>query len=220
MKGYIKKIDLSWHDLFNAQKVKINNIIESLATVKFDVYPEKENYFKAFELTAANKTKVIILGQDPYHNPNQANGLCFSVPSTEELPASLKNIYKALYYDLGIQPIHGDLSQWATQGVLLLNTCLTVEKNRPYSHKDLGWQDFTTATINYLNCMHQHLVFLLWGGYARNYTKYISKNHTILTAPHPSPLSAYRGFLECRHFSKTNKALMKNNQKIINWLID
>lgn len=219
MNSYIQRLDLSWHDLFNTQKVQINNIIENLAKTACTTYPAKENYFKAFELTAANKTKVIILGQDPYHNPNQANGLCFSVPSTEPLPASLKNIYKALHYDVGKQPMHGDLSQWATQGVLLLNTCLTVEKNKPNSHKGLGWQVFTTATITYLNHMHKHLVFLLWGSYAQQYTKIIAPHHTILTAPHPSPLSAYRGFLKCRHFSKTNQALMTNNQKIIDWMI-
>ena len=219
MQDYLAKVDSSWHVFFNNQTSNLFKIQNKLNNISATIYPNQQNYFKAFELTPAGKIKVVILGQDPYHNPDQANGLCFSVPSTEPLPASLKNIYKAIYHDLGIQPMHGDLSQWATQGVLLLNTVLTVEKNKPNSHKDLGWQAFTTAAITYLSDMHEHIVFLLWGNHAQQYTQIIAPQHTILTAPHPSPLSAYRGFLECKHFSKANNALMRNNQKIIDWMI-
>ncbi len=187
-----------------------------------EIYPLKENIFNAFKLTDFDKVKVVILGQDPYHgcdnNIIQANGLAFSVNKNVKIPPSLVNIYKEIKTDLEIKPPNdGDLTYLAKQGVFLLNAVLTVEKSQPNSHKNKGWEEFTDSVIKLLSKEKEHLVFILWGANAQKKSKLIDKKHTILKAPHPSPLSVYRGFWGCKHFSKTNFALEKNNQSPINW---
>lgn len=183
------------------------------------IYPPSEQVFSALKLTEFSQVKVVILGQDPYHGPNQAQGLCFSVNSEQPLPPSLRNIYKELANDLNCQPpANGDLTHWAKQGVLLLNTVLTVESGKANSHKGRGWELFTDEVIKSLNQAPQSIVFLLWGSQAQAKSCLInSHKHTILTAPHPSPLSAHRGFFGCKHFSKTNQILVENNQTPIKW---
>ena len=183
------------------------------------IYPPKQQVFSALKLTEFNQVKVVILGQDPYHGPNQANGLCFSVNPDQPLPPSLRNIFKELVSDIGCQqPADGDLSNWARQGVLLLNTVLTVEATKANSHKGCGWETFTDEVIQALNKASQPIVFLLWGSQAQAKSSLIKNpKHTILTAPHPSPLSAHRGFFGCKHFSKTNQILVGNDQTPIKW---
>lgn len=183
------------------------------------IYPRGKNVFRAFELTDFNDVKVVIIGQDPYHNPNQAQGLCFSVPDGEDIPPSLQNIYKEIHDDLGLDiPTSGNLEKWAQNGVLLLNAILTVQAHRPLSHSGKGWEVFTENVIKYLNEDDQPKVFLLWGNYAKNKMPLITnKKHLILTANHPSPLSAYRGFFGCRHFSQTNAFLIENGREPIDW---
>ena len=183
------------------------------------IYPPKGSWFKAFEHSSYVNTKVVILGQDPYHGEGQAEGMSFSVPEGIKIPPSLRNIYKELASDLNINtPEHGHLASWAKQGVLLLNSVLTVEKNTPASHANQGWEVFTDTVIKLLSDKKQHLVFLLWGAYAGEKVKLINpKKHLILTAPHPSPFSAHRGFFGCRHFSKTNDYLLSSNQRPIKW---
>ena len=185
------------------------------------IFPKKENIFNAFNLCPFNKTKVIILGQDPYHNYNQAHGLAFSVLKGNQVPPSLKNIYKELHNNLNIEiPSHGDLSSWAEEGVLLLNTILTVEHNKPLSHKDKGWETFTDFVIYLLNKDERPKAFVLWGNNAISKKKLITnKDHLILISSHPSPLSAYHSFFGCKHFSKINLFLIKTNQKEIDFKI-
>ena len=186
-----------------------------------EIYPPKENWYKAFEYSSCASTKVIILGQDPYHGINQAEGLSFSVPEGVPIPPSLRNIYIEIKSDLGITtPNHGHLSHWAKQGVLLLNSVLTVAKNSPASHANQGWEIFTDNVIKLLNKKKDNLVFLLWGAYAGKKAELIdSDKHLILSAPHPSPFSAHKGFFGCKHFSKTNHYLESNKQQPINWSI-
>ncbi len=183
------------------------------------IYPENNDYFQAFNLTPFDQVKVVILGQDPYHGAGQAHGLCFSVLPTVAPPPSLINIFKALQLDLNIPiPSHGYLTAWAEQGVLLLNSVLTVEQGKAASHKQKGWEIFTDKVIQVLNQSAKHLVFLLWGSYAQKKAAFVDKQrHLVLTSPHPSPLSAHRGFLACHHFSKTNQYLQENNKSPINW---
>jgi len=183
------------------------------------IYPPKDQIFSAFDLSSFNNTKVIILGQDPYHNEGQAHGLSFSVPEGVSIPPSLRNIYQELESDLNIKPSkNGNLTHWATQGVLLLNSVLTVEKNSPGSHAKSGWVDFTDTVIDILNEQKQNLVFLLWGAYAQQKAELIDqKKHLVLTAAHPSPFSAHKGFFGCKHFSKTNDYLKIHSQQVINW---
>ena len=183
------------------------------------IYPPKGSWFKAFEHSSYVNTKVVILGQDPYHGEGQAEGMSFSVPEGIKIPPSLRNIYKELESDLNINtPEHGHLAAWAKQGVLLLNSVLTVEKNSPASHANQGWEVFTDTVIKLLSDKKQHLVFLLWGAYAGKKVQLINpEKHLILTAPHPSPFSVHRGFFGCRHFSKTNDYLLSNNQRPIKW---
>lgn len=185
------------------------------------IYPKKENIFNSFELCEFKKTKVVILGQDPYHEPNQAFGLAFSVQKNCELPPSLVNIYKELASDLNIKtPTHGDLTSWAKQGVLLLNSIMTVEKGKALSHKDKGWEIFTDNVIKCLNEDSSPKVFILWGSYAQSKQALITNpNHLIIKSVHPSPLSAYRGFFGSRPFSKCNDFLLKNNLTPIDWEI-
>lgn len=186
---------------------------------KKNIFPHSRNWFKAFELTKFDEVKVVILGQDPYHNEGQAHGLSFSVPRGVKVPPSLKNIYQELHTDLNISAnTSGDLSRWATQGVLLLNSVLTVEKKSPGSHAQSGWVNFTDGIIEILSTEKQNLVFLLWGAYAGQKSQLIDSNkHLVLTATHPSPFSAHKGFFGCKHFSKTNDYLKIHSKKIINW---
>ena len=184
------------------------------------IYPPSDKIFHAFNLTPLEKVKVIILGQDPYHNPGEAMGLCFSVPKTKRIPPSLKNVYKEIHRDLGHPiPSHGDLSSWAEQGVLLLNAMLTVEHKKAGSHRNSGWQSFTDAVIQTLSREKDGLIFLLWGNFAKSKRILIDDTkHLILQAAHPSPL-ARNAFNDCRHFSKTNHYLKQNGKSEINWQI-
>ena len=188
----------------------------------YQVFPPADDIFNAFHLTPLSEVKVVILGQDPYHNVNQAHGLCFSVQPTVEIPPSLENIYKELHDDLGCKiPNNGYLVKWAKQGVLLLNTVLTVRAHQANSHQNIGWEQFTDAVIEILDQQDRPMVFLLWGKPAqRKKTMLHNPNHLILEAPHPSPLSAYRGFFGCRHFSKTNQFLEQHGLTPIDWQIE
>ncbi|MDN5112836.1 uracil-DNA glycosylase [Aliarcobacter butzleri] len=184
------------------------------------VFPEKQNIFKAFSLTKFEDLKVVILGQDPYHGIGQAQGLSFSTPSNIKNPPSMVNILKEINDDLGKKSVceDGDLTPWAKQGIMLLNTILTVEQGLPKSHHNLGWEIFTDNIIKYISENKENVIFLFWGSPAISKTKLIDKNkHFILTAPHPSPLSVYRGFYGCKHFSKTNEILKKLNKEEIIW---
>jgi len=183
------------------------------------IYPHHDNLFKAFELSSFDKTKVVILGQDPYHGESQAQGLSFSVPTDFKVPPSLKNIYKELSTDLNVkQPLQGNLESWAEQGVLLLNSTLSVRAHSPASHANQGWEIFTDQMIQALSEHKEHLVFMLWGKYAQSKEALIDGNkHLVLKAAHPSPFSAYNGFFGCQHFSKTNEFLLKNDKNPINW---
>lgn len=188
----------------------------------YRVYPDMYDIFNALRYTSFNDVKVVILGQDPYHGAGQAHGLCFSVQKGVEPPPSLKNIYKELNAELGLSiPSHGELTKWAKQGVLLLNTVLTVREATPNSHKNCGWEIFTDAVIKHLNNREKPIVFLLWGANARAKTSLITNpNHKIFTCAHPSPLSAYNGFFGCGHFAKTNEFLNSIGETPIDWQID
>lgn len=184
------------------------------------IYPDKYDIFNALKHTSFQNTKVVIIGQDPYHGEGQAHGLCFSVKEGIEPPPSLKNIFKEMESDLSLkQPQHfGELTKWAKQGVLMLNTVLTVRAATPNSHKGKGWENFTDRVISEINKKQTPVVFLLWGNHAIQKAKLINNPiHTKLTTVHPSPLSAYNGFFGCRHFSKTNEILKKSNQQPIDW---
>jgi len=183
------------------------------------IYPSSKNWFAALNTTRLPDTRVVILGQDPYHGPGQAHGLCFSVQPGVAVPPSLQNIYRELAADLGLQPpTHGYLQAWAEQGVLLLNATLTVESGLAASHQGKGWESFTDAVVELLNRERDHLVFLLWGASAQRKGAAIDRQrHLVLTAPHPSPLSAHRGFLGCRHFSAANAYLAQHGIRPINW---
>lgn len=185
------------------------------------IYPPGPLIFNAFNTTPFGAVKVVILGQDPYHNPGQAMGLSFSVPRGVTLPPSLRNIYQELASDVGVvPPQHGDLSNWATQGVFLLNAMLTVEHNRPSSHSDIGWQHFTDAVIRALSVQREHLVFLLWGAFAQKKAANIdTARHLVLTSAHPSPFSAHKGFLGNRHFSQANAYLEAHGIAPVDWTV-
>lgn len=186
------------------------------------VYPPAEDVFNAFKLTAFDDIKVVILGQDPYHGEGQAHGLCFSVKPGIKTPPSLVNMYKELSQDIpGFQlPNHGYLQRWAEQGVLLLNTVLTVEQGQAHSHAKIGWETFTDKVIKVISDVQQNVVFLLWGSHAQRKGSVIDQSkHHVLSAPHPSPLSAHRGFFGCQHFSKTNEILLNQGDKAINWQV-
>lgn len=185
------------------------------------IYPNMYDIFNALKFTSYNDVKVVIIGQDPYHGPNQAHGLCFSVKKGVVPPPSLKNIYKELQTDVGFTiPDHGDLTSWAKQGVLLLNATLTVQAGLAASHKGKGWEIFTDNIISLINKREKPVVFLLWGGFARAKKALITnKNHLVLECAHPSPLSAYNGFFGSKHFSKTNEFLKSQNIEPINWQI-
>ncbi len=185
------------------------------------IYPPAEDIFNAFHHTPLSKVKVVIIGQDPYHEPGQAHGLCFSVQKGVDIPPSLKNIYQELHDDIGfVIPDHGDLTKWADEGVLLLNNVLTVRAHAAASHSGMGWEQFTDAVIKILNDQDRPIVFLLWGKPAQTKAAGLDNpNHLILKCPHPSPLSAYRGFFGCRHFSKANDFLQAHHVPPVDWQI-
>lgn len=218
------QIEQSWKEALQPEfdKPYFGQIADFLKVEKLAgkiIYPPGPYIFNAFNTTPFSKVKVVILGQDPYHNPNQAHGLSFSVPMGIAAPPSLVNMFKELETDLGLpRPNHGNLEKWAAQGVLLLNASLTVEQNKPMSHSKIGWHDFTNSVIKTLSDKKEKLVFLLWGGFAKSKQELVDKNkHLVLTAAHPSPLSAYNGFYGCKHFSKTNIWLEENKLTPINW---
>ncbi len=185
------------------------------------VYPDMYDIFNALKYTSYSDVKAIMIGQDPYHGEGQAHGLCFSVKRGVDIPPSLKNIYKELESDVGFKaPSHGELIEWAKQGVLMLNAVLTVRAGEANSHKGMGWETFTDKVIELLNLRDEPIVFLLWGGNARRKKALITNpKHTVLEAAHPSPLSAYNGFFGCRHFSKTNEVLTKMGNSPIDWTL-
>ena len=197
---------------------KFYHIVENEYNNKI-IFPPKEHIFEALKLTSYANTKVVIVGQDPYHGEGEAHGLSFSVMDGVKIPPSLQNIYKELYSDLGIPPKNtGNLTGWAKEGVLLLNSTLTVEKDKANSHQGLGWQYFTDYVIKVLNLSEKPIVFILWGNFARSKKVLITNpKHLILESPHPSPFSAYNGFFGSKPFSKTNDFLIKNNIKPIDW---
>lgn len=194
-----------------------NNILDLYESKT--IFPKKEDIFNALKLTDFNNVKVVIMGQDPYHGIGEAHGLSFSVQKGIKIPPSLQNIYKELESDLGVPPKnHGDLSGWAKEGVLLLNSVLTVEMDKPASHKGMGWELLTDYIIKILNTKDDPIVFILWGNFAREKKKYITnKNHLIIESPHPSPFSARSGFFGSKPFSKTNEFLIKNKKEPIDW---
>ncbi len=218
------KLEKSWLDVLGGEFEKpymrsLKGFLQEEKANGKTLYPPGSLWFNAFNATPFDKVKVVILGQDPYHGPNQAHGLCFSVMPGVRVPPSLVNIYKELQSDLGIEPPgHGCLTNWAEQGVLLLNATLTVEAGRAGAHQGKGWEQFTDAAIRALNDRREHLVFMLWGSYAQKKGAFIDRHkHLVLTAPHPSPLSAHRGFLGCRHFSQANDYLARNGRDPIDW---
>jgi uracil-DNA glycosylase len=202
-----------YKELYQFVKTEYNNCV---------VYPSADDIFSAFHFTPLSKVKVVILGQDPYHNEGQAHGLCFSVQPKVEIPPSLVNIYKELRDDLGCYiPNNGYLEKWARQGVLLLNTVLTVRAHQANSHQGKGWERFTDAVIQAVNCQDRPIVFLLWGRPAQMKRNMLNNpKHLILEAPHPSPLSAFRGFFGSKPFSRTNEFLLHNNIDTIDWQIE
>lgn len=186
------------------------------------IYPNMYDIFNSLKFTSYSDVKAVIIGQDPYHGAGQAHGLCFSVQKGTAIPPSLQNIYKEIYSDLGIPPAnHGYLKKWADSGVLLMNTVLTVREGQANSHRGMGWEIFTDRVIELLNQRDKPIVFLLWGGNAKQKMRLITNhNHLILQAAHPSPLSAYNGFFGCRHFSKANEFLTANGMTPIDWRVD
>lgn len=217
----------NWQDLIEQQKAKpyfieMEKEIESRRKAGVKVFPQSEDIFSAFEATPLDKVKVVIIGQDPYHGEGQAHGLSFSVRPGVKIPPSLRNMYKELAEDIdGFEiPDHGYLQNWAEQGILLLNTVLTVEEGNAHSHSKLGWEIFTDSVIETLNQQSRPIVFLLWGAHAHKKGKNIDESrHCVLKSVHPSPLSARRGFFGCKHFSQTNQFLKEQGQNEINWQV-
>lgn len=211
-------------DVFLSEKMaQLRQFLSAEKNAGKIIYPPSSEIFRALQLTALNDVKVVILGQDPYHGEYQANGLSFSVNKGIALPPSLRNIYHELYTDLGIQPVnHGDLTAWAKQGVLLLNSVLTVEAGQAASHQKQGWEQFTDAVIEAINQYCPHVVFILWGAYAQRKGSIIDRSkHLVLTAAHPSPLSANRGgFFGCRVFSKANYFLVQHGIDPVDWQLE
>ena len=224
MSNLYKGVDISWkpflEDEFRKKYMEeIKTFLIKCSKNNEVIYPHPRDIFRSLELTTFDNVKVVILGQDPYHGQNQAHGLAFSVQKNLPKPPSLKNIIKEISEDLKIEKrSSGDLTNWAKQGVLLLNTCLTVSPGKPGSHSHLGWQEFTDSVIKAVDTKDR-IVFILWGSYARKKKELLSNNkNLILEAPHPSPLSAHRGFFGCKHFSKTNQFLHKHEIKDIDWI--
>jgi len=215
---------LSWSDVLAAEKQlpyfkQVVAFVEGERASGKTIYPPNADVFNALAYTPFSEVKVVIIGQDPYHGPNQAHGLCFSVKRPTPPPPSLVNIFLELKNDLGLErPTHGNLESWARQGVLLLNAVLTVEEGKPGSHANKGWERFTSKVIEELNGRKEHLVFLLWGAYAQKKAEFVDRTkHLVLTAPHPSPLSAHRGFIGCKHFSQANAYLTRHHIQPIDW---
>jgi len=216
----------SWEDILAAERTKayfpaLYDAVEAAYASERSVYPPQEKLFEALRLTPPEKVRCVILGQDPYHEPLQAHGLSFSVPDGTPLPPSLRNIYKELSVDLGVvPPANGDLTRWAEQGVLLLNTGLTVYEGAAGSHRGFGWQHFTDAVIRAVDTLPQNIVFILWGGDARKKAALLSRseNRLIIESAHPSPLSSYRGFFGSRPFSRCNEFLTQRGDKPIEWV--
>lgn len=220
------KIEATWKEALNEQfgQDYFQEIVSFLKDAKTEgrtIYPPGSLIFNAFNQTPFELVKVVILGQDPYHNPGQAMGLSFSVPKGVRLPPSLRNIYKEIEDSLGIPAAnHGDLTTWAAQGVLLLNAMLTVERNKPGSHQKIGWQNFTDAAIRALSEQREHIVFMLWGNFARKKKELIDTDrHLVLESPHPSPFSADRGFFGNNHFKLANDYLQSHGYDPIDWAI-
>ncbi|MCF2859094.1 uracil-DNA glycosylase [Pseudoalteromonas sp. SMS1] len=217
----------TWRDLLGAEKQQAYfqdtmSYVAQRRAQGITVYPPEEKVFEAFKATELAQVKVVILGQDPYHGPDQAHGLCFSVLPGVKPPPSLANMYKELAQDIPEFeiPNHGYLLPWAEQGVLLLNTVLTVEQGQAHSHKHLGWEHFTDVVIDKINTHCEGVIFLLWGSHAQKKGKAIdASRHHVLKAPHPSPLSAHRGFFGCKHFSQANALLQSMGKNPINWQI-
>lgn len=217
----------TWQDALGPQKeaeyfTRLLARVESEREAGKVIYPPQQDVFNALKYTPLESVKVVILGQDPYHGPDQAHGLCFSVLPGVKTPPSLVNIYKELAADIDgfVIPKQGTLTRWAEQGVLLLNTVLTVEQGKAHSHAKWGWETFTDAVIDAVNRHQQGVIFLLWGSHAQKKGMHIdTSKHHVLSAPHPSPLSAHRGFLGCKHFSQTNQLLSSQNKSPINWQV-
>lgn len=217
------RIDESWRQVLQPEFDKpyfelLTNFVRHAYTT-CQCFPPAGKIFRAFDLCPFDKVRVVIIGQDPYHDVNQAHGLCFSVQEGVRIPPSLENIYKELNRDLGKPiPTSGNLTHWAEQGVLLLNATLTVEAHKAGSHQGKGWEELTDAAIQALNNQRENIVFMLWGSYAQRKGQFIDRNrHLVLTAVHPSPLSAYRGFIGCGHFSQANVYLQQHGQTPIAW---
>ncbi len=218
---------ITWKDVLNGEREQeyfktLISFIEQERGAGKNIYPKNSEIFNSIQMTPFDEVKVVIIGQDPYHGPGQAHGLCFSVQKGVPPPPSLVNIFKEISADLGLpKPPHGNLEKWARQGVLLLNAVLSVEAGKPGSHANKGWERFTDRIIRELNARKTGLVFLLWGAYAQKKGEIIDPSkHSILKAPHPSPLSAHSGFLGCRHFSKTNEILKKLGKQEIDWSVE
>lgn len=218
------KIEESWKKALSGEFEKeyfqkLTDFVRGEYLAGKTVYPEPKNIFNAFNLCPLNEVRVVIIGQDPYHEPGQAHGLCFSVQNGVDLPPSLVNIYKEIESDIGHKSItNGDLTQWACQGVLLLNSTLTVQAHLAASHSGRGWETFTDAVIKTIAQNKKHVVYMLWGSFAQNKASFVDKNENlILTSAHPSPLSAYRGFFGNHHFSRANEYLIAHGDKPINW---
>jgi len=218
------KLEESWKQAlsgeFDSQYMqKLKGFLLAEKEAGKQIFPKGPEYFRALDLTPLDEVKVVILGQDPYHGPGQAHGLCFSVRPGVRIPPSLVNIYKELQSDLGVHPVkHGFLESWAKQGVLLLNSVLTVEQARAASHQGLGWETFTDAVIRAVNEQCDHVVFLLWGAYAQKKASFVDqRKHLVLKSVHPSPLSAHNGFFGNHHFSKANAFLISHGRHPIDW---
>jgi uracil-DNA glycosylase len=225
MKQVDPQIEASWKEIlkdeFNAPYFPALKEFLLREKENHKIYPSGKLIFNAFNHTPFHTVRVVILGQDPYHGPGQAHGLCFSVPAGIKPPPSLVNIFKELQADVGISfPKHGNLEKWANQGVLLLNATLTVRANLAGSHQNQGWEQFTDSVIRRLSEKRTGIIFLLWGRYAQNKETLIDTGkHYVLKSAHPSPLSAYNGFIGCRHFSKTNELLVQNGMEPIDWQV-
>jgi uracil-DNA glycosylase len=219
------KLEQSWktalHDqLIGPQMANLKAFLREEKAAGKIIFPKGSAIFRALDLTPLDKVRVVILGQDPYHGPDQAHGLSFSVKPGVKVPPSLANIYKELKNDLGINPPnHGFLEHWAQQGVLLLNSVLTVEMGKAASHRGRGWEEFTDAVIGHINERTDPMVFMLWGSYAQKKAARVDSRHLVLHAPHPSPLSAYKGFLGCGHFGKCNAFLQAQGKSPIDWAL-
>ncbi|GAL05959.1 uracil-DNA glycosylase family 1 [Photobacterium aphoticum] len=219
---------VTWEEIVQAERAQpyfqhIETFVANERAAGKAIYPPQADVFSALDSTPLDQVKVVILGQDPYHGPDQAHGLSFSVRPGVKVPPSLANMYKELVNDIPgfTVPNHGYLQSWAEQGVLLLNTVLTVEQGKAHSHAKIGWETFTDRLIAAVNAHCEGVVFLLWGAHAQKKGKHIdTSRHHVLHAAHPSPLSAYRGFFGCGHFSQTNQLLAQRNQPEINWMLD